>query len=115
MISLSRNKRPIYVCPITINNSIATYGSPQKLYENYQITNTQADMKTFGLDAYKYIRIKTDASHLKYYHLGDRVYINNTPPEVEDTLCKNADYEVYKPPVVTFNQLEVLLKQRSGK
>ena len=82
MISLSRNKRPIYVCPITINNSIATYGSPQKLYENYQITNTQADMKTFGLDAYKYIRIKTNASHLKYYHLGDRVYINNTPPEM---------------------------------
>ena len=43
------------------------------------------------------------------------MYINNTPPEIEDTLCKNADYEVYKPPVVTFNQLEVLLKQRSGK
>ena len=115
MISLSRNKRPIYVCPITINNSISTYKKKKKLYENYQIKTTHAYMKTFGLDVYKYISIKTDASHLKYYHLGDRVYINNTPPEVEDTLCKNADYEVYKPPVVTFNQLEVLLKQRSGK
>lgn len=115
MHTLLRNKRKLYVCTKTETNGIKTYSEPIKLYENYRITNSKADLETFGLDSYQYIRIKTDNSHAQYYHLGDRVYINTIPPEEHDSLCKNADYEVIQDPVQTLNELEVMLKRRSGK
>lgn len=115
MISLVRNKRKIYVCNAIPSGSVKKFATPIKLYENYQVTKTFADLEEFGKDAYLYIRIKTDASHLHYYHLGDRVYIDVPYPSSYDEYCKDADYEVIKPPFKTFNQCEVLLKKRSGK
>lgn len=115
MINLRRNKRKLYVCKLTVTGNISTYGTPTELYENYQTTTTSADITMFGMDAYKYIRIKTSKSNAQYYQLGDRVYINAAPPQVHDTICKNADYEVCKPPIITLNECEVLLKQRSGR
>lgn len=115
MITLNRNKRKIYVCKKVKNGDLKTYEQPVELYENYAITDTEADLKSFGMDAYMYLRIHTNKSHKDYYHLGDRVYVNVTPPDEHDDLCKDADYEVYKDPVLSLNSLTVVLKRRSGK
>lgn len=115
MITLNRNKRKIYVCNKIQNNDLKTYAEPIMLYENYVVTNTEADLKSFGMDAYMYLRIHTNKSHKNYYHLGDRVYVDVIPPKTHDNLCKTADYEVYKDPIVSLNSLTVLLKRRSGK
>lgn len=115
MLSLLRNKRKIYVCKAIRQNNITKYEEPIKLYENYHVTNNDADLEVFGMDAYQMVRIKTDAERAKYYHLGDAVYINIEPPEEHDEMCKTADYEVCKEPVVTFNIVEVLLRRRSGR
>ena len=116
MHTLLRNKRKLYVCTKTeTTNGVKKYSEPIELYENYRITNSTSDLTTFGLEAYQMMRIRTDKEHAQYYHIGDRVYINVTPPVVYDDMCKDADYEVYKDPVLTLNQLEVILKRRSGK
>lgn len=115
MITLNRNKRKIYVCKKVPDGKIKKYEQPIELYEDYAITNTEADLEVFGMDAYMYIRIHANKSHKDYYHLGDRVYINVTPPEEHDELCETADYEVYKDPVLSLNSITVLLKRRSGK
>lgn len=115
MITLLRNKRKLYLCNVSLNNEIKRYSEPIKLYENYQITDTKADVDKYGLDCDNHIRIKTDISHKDYYHVGDRVYINTEPPQVHDPLCKTADYEVEKPPKPTLNELEVILRRIGGK
>ena len=115
MISLRRNKRKIYVCNAYFDANIKKYDEPIELYENYQITSGLADFEKYGLDAYQYIRIKTNSTNAKYYNIGDRVYINVTPPEEHDIFCKNADYEVSEDPITTLNETEVLLRRRSGK
>ena len=115
MINLARNKRKLYVCNVKLDNNIKKYDEPIELYEHYRTMNTSGGLQAFGLDAYEYIRITTNISHADYYHLGDRLYINVEPPQQHDVLCKTADYEVYKEPVATINELEVLLKRRSGK
>lgn len=115
MINLLRNKRKLYVCNVRLENDIKLYDEPIELFENYQVTNTSGSLQAFGLDAYEYIRIKTNISHEKYYHIGDRVYINVKPPETHDKLCKDADYEVSQEPIPSLNEVEVMLKRRSGK
>ena len=115
MITLLRNKRKIYVCNAYLENKIKKYNEPIELYENFQVTSGVADMQRFGLDAYQYIRIKTDNQHAKYYHLGDAVYINVTPPEEHDEYCKTADYVVSEDPITTLNHTEILLRRRSGR
>ena len=113
MINLIRNKRKIYVC--VLDKTSKLYNEPIELYENYQVTNSKVDEQVFGLDAYLYLRIKTSPSHKDYYHLGDRVYVDVEPPLEHDVNCSTADYQVYKDPVLSLNEYEVLLKRRSGK
>lgn len=113
MINLLRNKRKLYVC--TVDKTSKSYNEPIELYENYQVTNSIADEKVFGLDAYLYLRIQTSPSHKDYYHLGDRVYVNVEPPKIHDIMCETADYQVYKEPILSLNEYEVLLKRRSGR
>lgn len=115
MRTLHRNKRKLYLCEVYEDNGLKKYKEPIELKENWQITSTDVEFKNLGFDSYDYIRIKTNASHSTYYHLGDRLYINVNIPEEHDVLCKNADYEVYKDPVVTLNECEVLLKRLSGR
>lgn len=115
MISLLRNKRPLYVCRVHLENHTKIYDAPILLYENYQIPNTEADLQSFGMESYQYIRIKTNVSNKDHYHLGDRAYIGIEPPQEHDTLCKTANYEVYKEPVPSLNELEVVFRRLSGK
>ena len=115
MITLNRNRRKIYVCNKVKNGDLKTFKEPIELYENYAVTDTDADLESFGMDAYMYLRIRADKTHKDYYHLGDRVYVNVIPPETHDDLCKTADYEVYQDPVLSLNSITILLKRRSGK
>ena len=117
MISLVRNRRKIYVCCLNSDrqSKIKTYDEPIQLFENYHETKSYADVQSFGLDAYKMLRIKTDVEHAKYYHVGDLVYVYTTPPEEPDNQHKTADYEVYLLPYSSLNYTEVILKQRSGR
>lgn len=115
MKTLHRNKRKIYLCQIFEEKGLKKFKEPIVLKENWQVTNSEADFKNLGLDSYDYVRIRTSVSHADYYHLGDRVYIKVEPPVNHDVMCKTADYEVYKDPVVMLNECEVLLKRMSGK
>lgn len=121
MITLLRNRKKIYVCnaKLTPNadtkSTIKEYDNPIELYENCQVTHGTADFERFGLDAYQYARIKTSANHGKYYHLGDAVYVNVTPPKHHDKFCKTADYVVSEDPIITINECEILLRRRSGR
>ncbi len=115
MRNLDRNKRPIYVCKMILNNGIRTYEEPIKMWENYRTANTTNDLKAFGEDAYSIIRISTSPTHANFYHRGDRVYIKSQIPEVHDSLCKDADYEVDKDPIDTLNEVIIFLRRRSGK
>ena len=115
MKTLRRNKRKVYVCNAYFDNEKKRYNEPIKLYENCQTTSGVADMERFGLDAYQYMRIKTDIQNGKNYHLGDAVYVNVEPPQEHDILCKTADYEVSEDPITTLNFTEVLLRRRSGR
>lgn len=117
MKTLHRNKRKIYLCQVynEDGSNLKKFKEPIMLKENWQVTNSEADYKNLGLDSYDYVRIRTDVSHADYYHLGDRAYIKVQPPEEHDVMCKKADYEVYKDPVVMLNECEVLFKRMSGK
>ena len=115
MKTLHRNKRKLYLCNIFEENGLKRYYEPIKLFENWQVTGTDSEFMNLGLESYDYIRIRTSVDHAKHYHLGDRCYINITPPEKYDKLCKTADYEVYKDPIVSLNECTVLLKKLSGR
>lgn len=115
MRPLLRNKRKLTLCQMYQDGRLKKFKEPIELYENYQVTNNDADLVSMGMESYSYIRIKTDLSHLHYYHLGDRVYINKPVPEEYDVLCEDADYEVYKVPVPTLNECEIVLKELSGE
>lgn len=115
MRSLLRNKRKVYLCQLYKDGNIKKYREPILVYDNYQVTNNDSDLVSLGLESYNYLKIKTDLSRIGIYHLGDRAYINVIPPAEHDPLCKTADYEVYKEPVVALNQLEIVLKKLSGR
>lgn len=115
MKTLHRNKRTIYVCELSPEDNIKKYKEPRKLKENWQVSSTDTDLLSMGIESYSYIRIKTDISHYKYYHIGDRVYVATTPPEQHDVYCETADYEVSEVPLPTLNECEIMLKKLSGK
>lgn len=115
MKTLHRNKRKLTICHMYQDGKLKKFKEPIELYENYQVTNSESDLLSLGMESYIYIRIKTDLSHLEYYHLGDRVYINNPVPDVHDVLCKDADYEVFRVPIPTLNECEIMLKKLSGR
>jgi len=116
MRNLDRNKRKIYLCNVYQGeNKMKLYNEPIELYENWQDMSTNSEFMNIGLETFDYARIKTSKSHANYYHLGDRIYIKNTPPVEHDILCKTADYEVYRNPIITLNECSVILRKLSGK
>ena len=115
MRTLHRNKRTLYVCELWDDNGIRKYKEPVKLRENWQVYNTDAEFINMGLEAFNYVRIKTNKQNAKYYHLGDRLYLYNEPPAEHDIFCKTADYEVYSDPITTLNECQIILKRLSGK
>lgn len=125
MRTQQRNKRLIYLCQKVVDEKgIELFSEPIPIKENYAPTNTESDLVTMGMEYPKYLRIKTNnrikindkwQDRKDLYHQGDKVYVYVTPPEIHDKMCKDADYEVDTKPSETLNQLEILLKNLSGK
>lgn len=115
MKTLHRNKRPMYLCQVYQSGTMKKYKEPIRLLENWQVTNTDSLFMNLGLESYDYIKIKTSVNHAKYYHLGDKAYIFVNPPTTYDDIAKDADYIVYRDPIVTFSECQVLLKKLSGR
>lgn len=125
MRTQQRNKRLIYLCQKYVDEKgIELFKEPIPIKENYNPTNSDSDLATMGMEYPKYLRIKTDdriclngkwQNRIDLYHQGDKVYVYVEPPKEHDKLCKTADYEVDAKPSETINQLEILLKNLSGK
>ena len=115
MRNLRRNKRKLYLCQKYVdNNHIDKFREPILIHENYLPTNSEGDLISIGMDYPMYLRMKPDISENDLFHEGDRFYIFTEPPKVYDDLCKDADYEIYKKPMIHLNSLEVMLYRRSG-
>lgn len=115
MKTLHRNKRKFSICTVYRDGNLKKYREPKLMRDNWEPIRDGAEFMNLGLEVYNYIRIKTDASHAEDYHLGDRCYIYVTPPAEHDELCKTADFEVCKDPIVTLNECDVLLEKLSGR
>lgn len=115
MRTLHRNKRKLYLCESYEEDNRRYFKEPIKLFENWQYVQTDASFEKLGWEAYDYIRIKTNLNHANYYHMGDRLYIGVEPPEEHDLLCKTANFEVYRDPIITLNEVEVVCKKLSGR
>lgn len=114
MRNLRRNKRKLYLCQKYIDNNIDKYREPVLIHENYLPTNSEGDLISIGMDYPMYLRMKPEISEKDLFHEGDRFYIFTTPPVEYDEMCKDADYEIYKKPMIHLESMEVMLKRRSG-
>ena len=115
MRNLRRNKRKLYLCQkYHDERGINKYREPMLIYENYWPTNSEGDLISFGMNYPMYLRLKPSINERDLFHEGDRFYIYTTPPEEHDELCKNADYEIYKKPMIHIDSMEIMLYRRSG-
>lgn len=113
MRNLRRNKRRLYLCQHYQDGKIDKYNQPIELYENYVPTNSDGDLISLGMEYPMYLRIKTNVVEKDLFHPKDRLYVYKDKPTTHDDLCENADYEVYKEPLIFINELEVMLKRLS--
>lgn len=113
MRNLRRNKRPLYLCQKYRDGILDKYRTPKLIYENYIPTNSEGDLISIGMDYPMYLRIKTNINEKDLFHPKDRLYVYKELPE-SDPLCKEADYEVYKKPMIYINEIEVMLKRLSS-
>lgn len=117
MKTLHRNKRKLYLCKAYYDETTGRkkFEAPIEIYENWQITNTDAEFMNIGLELFDYGRIRTSLEHKDYYHVGDRVYLFTTPPDELDEFATTADYQVYKDPIITLNECTIWLQKLSGR
>ena len=109
-----RNKRSLYLCQRYVDNGIDKFKKPMKLKENCLPTNSEGDLISIGMDYPMYLRIKTSIKEKDLFHPKDRLYVYKDKPKTHDVMCKNADYEVYKKPMLYINEMEVMLRRLSG-
>lgn len=114
MRNLRRNKRLLYLCQKYQDGLLDKFKEPKEQWDNYVPTNSDGDLISIGMEYPKYLRIKTSTSKKDVYHAGDRLYVYKEKPQVHDVLCKDADYEVYKDPMLYINEMEVMLKRLSS-
>ena len=112
--NLRRNKRKLYLCQKYIEDGKDFFQKPVLIHENYLPTNSEGDLISIGMDYPMYLRMKPEISEKDLFHEGDRFYIFVEPPAVHDKICKNADYEIYKKPMIHIDSMEIMLKRRSG-
>lgn len=121
---LERDKNLIYVCHKYVDEKITKYKEPIPIYEHYATTDNEADLIAMGIDYIKRLRIKTGTrtcidgewyNTKDLYHKGDKVYVHVKPSKEFDVLCKDADYEVEVDPVITPNQVSIMLIKSSGR
>lgn len=116
MRNLHRNRRKLYVAEVYWDeNGRKKYKRPIELYENWQVVNSDSLFMNIGWEVYDYIKIKTTPEHAKYYHMGDKVYINTVPSDTFDTMSDDADYIVKSDPIVTLSECSIMLHKMSGE
>ena len=115
MRNLRRNKRRLYLCQKYQDNLLNKYKAPIELWEDYLPTNSEGDLISIGMDYPMYLRIKTSIKEKDLFHPKDRLYVYKDKPVEHDVLCKNADYEVYKKPMLYINEMEIMLRRLSGE
>lgn len=115
MNNLRRNRRKIYLCQKYQDGMLTKFHEPICLHENYEPTNSDGDLIAIGMEYPMYLRIKTSARKKDLFHPKDRLYIYNNTPYTHDVLCEDADYEVYKEPLVFINEMEIMLKRLSDE
>ena len=113
MRNLKRNKRPLYICHGYQDNGIRKYREPILIYENFIPTNSDGDLVSLGMEYPMYLRIKTSIREKDLFHPKDRLYVYKDTPTEHDELRENADYEVYKEPLLFINELEIMIKRLS--
>ena len=113
MRNLRRNKRRLYLCQKYQDNLLNKYKEPVELWEDYLPTNSEGDLISIGMDYPMYLRIKTSIKEKDLFHPKDRLYVYKDKPSEHDALCKNADYEVYKKPMLYINEMEIMLHRLS--
>lgn len=114
MRNLRRNKRRLYLCQKYQDGLLNKYKEPIELYRNYLPTNNDGDLISIGMEYPMYLRIKTTIDDKDLFHPKDRVYVYKNIPDKHDVLCKDADYEVYKEPMLFINGIEVMLRRLSS-
>jgi len=113
MRNLKRNKRKLYLCQKYRDGKIDKYREPILLYENFVPTNSEGDLISLGMEYPMYLRIKTSSNEKNLFHPKDRLYVYKDIPKTYDEMCEDADYEVYKEPLLFINELEIMLKRLS--
>lgn len=113
MRNLRRNKRPLYICQKYQDGLLEKFKEPVLKMENYLPTNSNGDLISIGMEYPMYLRITTNISEKDTYHAGDRLYVYKEKPKEHDVLCENADYEVYKEPMLYINEMEIMLHRLS--
>lgn len=123
MKTLHRNKRKLYLCKAYFDETTGRrkFEAPIEIYENWQVTNTDAEFLNIGLELFNYARIRTSIEHADYYHVGDKLYLFTKPSKLPtkedptfDEFATTADYQVYKDPIITLNEVTVWLQKLSG-
>jgi hypothetical protein len=118
MVTLMRNKRPIYICSKYVDeeNYITKYKKPDKsILINWQVISSDDEVLSLGIEYSKYVRIKGSANDFKDIHNKDKCYVYVVPSLNNfDEMCNDADFEVTGEPVITLNEGEVMLKRLSG-
>lgn len=110
MVSMTRNKRPIYLCKKKENS--LQFDEPVEIKVNYRPTYTSSDVLALGNNYTLYQTIKCTPKVAKQFKFNDRVYINK--PLNFDSSCNDADFYVYGEPLITLNEAEITLRKLNG-
>ena len=110
MISMTRNKRTIYLCKKQENS--LEFAQPIELKVNYRPTYSSNDVLALGNNYTLYQTIKCTPKMAKNFSFNDRIYINE--PKDFDASCNDADFYVYGEPLITLNEAEITIRKLSG-
>ena len=118
MVSLQRNKNPLYLCKKYVDEqtNITKFKKPKSAISiNWQPISSDSQVLGLGVEYSKYIRIKGTKDECSVFNNKDRVFVYKKPDLNNfDEMCNDADYEVEGSPVITLNDGEVMLKRLSG-
>lgn len=110
MISMTRNKRAIFLCKKK-NNSLE-FEEPMEIKVNYRPTYSSNDVLALGNNYSLYQTIKCTPKIAKEFSFNDRIYIHK--PQNFDSSCNDADFYVYGEPLIMLNEAEITLRKLSG-
>ena len=110
MVSMTRNKRTIFLCKKKENS--LEFERPIELKVNYRPTYSSNDVLALGNNYTLYQTIKCTPKMAENFSFNDRIYL--VEPKVFDPSCNDADFYVYGEPLITLNEAEITLRKLSG-